>query len=188
MKKILLILLLLSSTGFSGQGNGFLTKKILNSGLKQIISGFVEQNPKAELFGLFFIKYSHDTTSYLLVTLPPKREAIYNNKPDEVIKLKNRYVLINLGFSNLYEFDSLKYKRIIKNLEQENFQFIDGASTFSQRGIIINVVNGKCSTSENGWTVLDIPTIKMREDSTNGEYNPTIEELKQNPGSVHYKP
>lgn len=83
-----------------------------------------------------------------------------------------------MGFSNLFKTDSVNLARIIKKMEGEKFLFAsDKPSTFTHRGIYINIINGEYCIKRR-FNVCDIPTIKIREDTSKDIYVPSLEELK----------
>lgn len=180
LKKVLLIFLFLPILGCSNKDDDYILKKIMGTRLKDYMTAAIEENPKAKLFGLFFIKYSHDTSTYIFTTLMASRQSIYENQPDTFIRLKNKYVLVNFGFGNLEKTDSAKYHLMIKAMENDKFSFeTDAPGTFTHTGILINTVNGKYSVIKNGFNPLDIPTVKVSEETSKDYYVPSVEELKK---------
>lgn len=79
MKKILLLTLLFTNINCFNNDNDFISKKILNSRLTEFMNSVINENSQAKLFGLYFVKYSQDTSSYIFVSLPATKESIIIN-------------------------------------------------------------------------------------------------------------
>ena len=154
MKRIIIIILLpLLALLYLGCNNkvkeqekSYLVKNIQNSKLIKYVSDFVSQYPEGDLYSLYFIKYDHDTCRYLLLTQPPLKDVVFEDDPEDIIKVNGRYVLINYGINHLLNYDSTRAEIIIKKLEENKFKFYTSDQlVFTNSGIFIDVSQGKYS-------------------------------------------
>ena len=182
-------ILLLNLSCSSLSDTNFISRKLTNSNMLKCMSDFIAEHPDNSIYGLYFIRYTRDSSYFIFITHAPKKTVIYNNKPDDFIKIDNKFIIINYGLNNLQNYDSSKAVQMINKLEEEGMQFTSEDGLFSPSAIMIIISDGKCSVRETGFSLFDIPTSKVIEDTTGIHYYiPSVEELRDTNRSEDYTP
>lgn len=183
MYKVVFTVILLILIGCNKKEESFQKKMVMESNLHFYVESFVNEHPKTDVFGLYLIKYKQDTSTFLLVNLPTEKSSILYAKPEEVLTINGKTILVNFGLQSLFAVDTSKAIEAIKMLESRNVTLRDyGQSTFTNFGILINASCGVYSLQKNDLNYSDYPapSIIIKEDTSSiEEYVPTQEELRR---------
>jgi hypothetical protein len=167
MKRNIVVLLVLILIPFACKkvDENIYAEKILTVELKTILIDFMKSNPDYKMFGLYYLKYSKKTISFLFSTLPFNRNVISEHNPDEIIEVEGKYILLSLGFGNLNNNDKKDFSNIISRMEKLNGSFNDNDLRWSySKSIIINIKNGKYQIQRDSISNRDNPMYDVIED------------------------
>ena len=167
MKKLSLIILFLIMIPFACKkvDENIYSEKILTNKFKTILIDFMKLHPESKMFGLYYLRYSRKTVSFLFSTLPFNKEIIFQHNPDEILNIEGKYVLLNLGFRNINNTDKKDFSDIIRRMEQLDGTFNDKDPGWSySKSIIINIKNGEYQIQRDGILNSDNPMFDVIQD------------------------